>query len=47
LETASVDLVLLFGVVPFPTLPLDRLLPEMHRVLKAACISPAGMRRLQ
>lgn len=35
LETASVDLVLLLGVLPFPTLPLDRLLPEMHRVLKA------------
>jgi demethylmenaquinone methyltransferase/2-methoxy-6-polyprenyl-1,4-benzoquinol methylase len=34
LETASVDVVLLFGVVPFPTLPLDRLLPEIHRVLK-------------
>lgn len=33
LETASVDKVLLFGVVPFPTLPLKRLLPEMHRVL--------------
>ena len=35
LEAASVDLVLLFGVLPFPTLPLDQLLPEMHRVLKA------------
>ncbi len=35
LEAASVDLVLLFGVVPYPTLPLGRLLPEMHRVLKA------------
>lgn len=35
LEAASIDLVLLFGVVPFPTLPLGRLLPEMHRVLKA------------
>lgn len=35
LEAASVDLVLLLGVLPFPTLPLDRLLPEMHRVLKA------------
>ncbi|MCP4316047.1 MAG: class I SAM-dependent methyltransferase [Hyphomicrobiales bacterium] len=35
LEATSVDLVLLFGVVPFPTLPLNRLLPEMHRVLKA------------
>ena len=34
LETASMDLILLFGVVPFPTLPLDRLLPEMHRILK-------------
>ena len=34
LESASIDLVLLFGVVPFPTLPLGRLLPEMHRVLK-------------
>ncbi len=35
LDTASVDVVLLFGVVPFPTLPLGRLLPEIHRVLKA------------
>lgn len=35
LEAASVDVVLLFGVLPFPTLPLDQLLPEMHRVLKA------------
>ena len=35
LPSATVDLVLLFGVVPFPTLPLGKLLPEMHRVLKA------------
>ena len=35
LEADSIDLVLLFGVLPYPTLPLDRLLPEMHRVLKA------------
>jgi len=35
LETASIDKVLLFGVIPFPLLPLDKLLPEMHRVLKA------------
>lgn len=35
LEAASMDMVLLFGVVPFPTLPLDKLMPEMHRVLKA------------
>lgn len=33
LDSASIDVVLLFGVVPFPTLPLGRLLPEMHRVL--------------
>jgi ubiquinone/menaquinone biosynthesis C-methylase UbiE len=30
----SIDLVLLFGVIPSPTLPLNRLLPEMHRVLR-------------
>ena len=29
-----IDLVLLFGVIPSPTLPLDRLLPEMYRLLK-------------
>ena len=34
LEDNSVDLVLLFGVVPFPTLPLKKLLPEIHRILK-------------
>ena len=34
LDTASFDKVLLFGVIPFPLLPLNRLLPEMHRVLK-------------
>ncbi len=34
LESESVDKVLLFGVIPFPLLPLDKLLPEMHRVLK-------------
>ena len=35
LESASVDVVLLLGVLPYPTLPLSRLLPEMHRVLRA------------
>ncbi len=35
LDAASIDTVLLFGVIPFPSLPLNRLLPEMHRVLKA------------
>jgi len=34
LDSASIDVALLLGVVPFPTLPLDELLPEMHRVLK-------------
>jgi demethylmenaquinone methyltransferase/2-methoxy-6-polyprenyl-1,4-benzoquinol methylase len=34
LDDASMDKALLFGVIPFPLLPLDRLLPEMHRVLK-------------
>jgi demethylmenaquinone methyltransferase/2-methoxy-6-polyprenyl-1,4-benzoquinol methylase len=34
LDTASIDTVLLFGVLPFPLLPLNQLLPEMHRVLK-------------
>jgi demethylmenaquinone methyltransferase/2-methoxy-6-polyprenyl-1,4-benzoquinol methylase len=34
LDTASIDKVLLFGVIPFPLLPLNLLLPEMHRVLK-------------
>ena len=34
LDAASIDKVLLFGVLPFPSLPLNRLLPEMHRVLK-------------
>ncbi len=34
LETASIDKALLFGVIPFPLLPLNKLLPEMHRVLK-------------
>lgn len=34
LETASIDKVLLFDVIPFPLLPLDKLLPEIHRVLK-------------
>ena len=29
-----VDTVLLFGVIPFPSLPLRELLPEMHRVLR-------------
>jgi ubiquinone/menaquinone biosynthesis C-methylase UbiE len=34
LASDRMDLILLFGVIPSPTLPLDRLLPEMHRLLK-------------
>ena len=34
-DAESFDTVLLFGVIPAPMLPLPRLLPEMHRVLKA------------
>jgi ubiquinone/menaquinone biosynthesis C-methylase UbiE len=35
LEGGSFDIVLLFGEIPAPMLPLARLLPEMHRVLRA------------
>jgi ubiquinone/menaquinone biosynthesis C-methylase UbiE len=35
LASGSIDLVVLFGVIPSPTLPLDRLLPEMHRLLRS------------
>jgi ubiquinone/menaquinone biosynthesis C-methylase UbiE len=35
LDAGGFDTVLLFGVIPAPMLPLTRLLPEMHRVLKA------------
>jgi len=34
LRSETIDTALLFGVVPWPALPLSRLLPEMHRVLK-------------
>jgi len=34
LSTASIDTALLFGVLPWPALPLSQLLPEMHRVIK-------------
>jgi ubiquinone/menaquinone biosynthesis C-methylase UbiE len=34
LDAESFDTVLLFGVIPAPVLPLAKLLPEMHRVLK-------------
>ncbi len=34
LRDSDFDLILLLGVIPSPTLPLDRLLPEMYRLLK-------------
>ena len=34
LDSSVMDLVLLFGVLPYPFLPLSKLLPEMFRVLK-------------
>ena len=34
LPDCSVDLILLFGVIPAPFLPLDQLLPEMWRILE-------------
>ena len=55
LASGSIDLALLFGVVPSPTLPLDRLLPEMYRLLRPEgalavwtafpCWSPASLTR--
>jgi len=38
LDAESFDTVLLFSVIPSPTLPLKQFLPEMHRILK-----PEGM----
>jgi demethylmenaquinone methyltransferase/2-methoxy-6-polyprenyl-1,4-benzoquinol methylase len=35
LASGSMDLALLFGVIPSPTLPLDRLLPEMSRLVRS------------
>ena len=35
LANGSIDLALLFGVIPSPTLPLALLLPEMHRLLRS------------
>jgi len=34
LDSESIDTVLLLSVIPSPTLPLNRFLHEMHRVLK-------------
>ena len=38
LESESLDEVILFGVIPAPMLPMEKLLIEMHRILR-----PGGM----
>ena len=35
LASGCIDLVLLFGVIPSPVIPLDRLLSEIHRLLRS------------
>jgi ubiquinone/menaquinone biosynthesis C-methylase UbiE len=35
LVSGCIDLALLFGVIPSPIIPLDRLLPEIHRLLRS------------
>jgi len=34
LEAESMDAVMIFGVIPAPMIPMDRLLIEIHRILK-------------
>ena len=34
LEAESMDTIMIFGVIPAPMLPMDKLLTEMHRILK-------------
>jgi ubiquinone/menaquinone biosynthesis C-methylase UbiE len=38
LEKESFDEVIIFGIIPNPMLPLDKLLQEMHRVLRSGGI---------
>jgi SAM-dependent methyltransferase len=38
LESASCDQALIFGIIPAPMLPMEKLLAEMHRILR-----PGGM----
>jgi ubiquinone/menaquinone biosynthesis C-methylase UbiE len=35
LVSGCIDLALLFGVIPSPIIPLDRLLAEIHRLLRS------------
>lgn len=34
LDSGNFDVVLLFGVIPAPMIPLSKLLPELHRLIK-------------
>ena len=34
LKLESLDAIIIFGVIPAPVLPVTKLLPEMHRILK-------------
>ena len=34
LDSERMDTIILFGVIPAPVLPMNKLLPEMHRILK-------------
>jgi ubiquinone/menaquinone biosynthesis C-methylase UbiE len=36
LAAESLDTILIFGVIPAPMLPMERLLSEMHRILKSS-----------
>ncbi|MDP4093233.1 MAG: class I SAM-dependent methyltransferase [Bacillota bacterium] len=38
LDSESLDMILILGVIPAPMLPMDQLLSEMHRILKAGGI---------
>jgi demethylmenaquinone methyltransferase/2-methoxy-6-polyprenyl-1,4-benzoquinol methylase len=38
LENESLDEVIIFGVIPAPMLPMDKLLEEMHRILRSGGI---------
>ena len=38
LENKSLDEVIIFGVIPAPMLPMDKLLEEMHRILQTGGI---------
>ncbi|MFN2121027.1 MAG: class I SAM-dependent methyltransferase [Anaerolineales bacterium] len=49
MPAGSFDAALIFGVIPAPMLPMDRLLAEMHRVLKPGGVMavwpPSGVNR--